>query len=359
MNARILNREFQHPGDGWYQIEPKGSHPNLAAGVVQVIDDEASGLIVNRFNEEADKQSNFAGMLIDHEHFKHDQDKETRAYGWLMRLDNRADGIYGQIRWTSTGRAAVDGGDYRFFSTEYDPKDLVVLNKATTAARLNHVKPQRLDGLTLTNDPNNKGGKPITNRNEEFRRGPDGLPAGSKTQNQRTQMKSVAAKLGLSAEASEETILAEVTKAMNRVTELDGQVTPLTNRVKALETENNTLVAEQIEADFAAAGIKDEKIVNRHKPLLSDSKHFKNRAERVAFIADLAKPATAQPNTQRKLNNRDAKAPTGAAAEGVDNEAAERVMATKIQNRACELQKQMPNVSVATAYRMAQTELQS
>jgi hypothetical protein len=27
MNARILNREFRHPYDGWYQIEAKGFRP--------------------------------------------------------------------------------------------------------------------------------------------------------------------------------------------------------------------------------------------------------------------------------------------------------------------------------------------
>lgn len=173
-------------------------------------------------------------------------------------------------------------------------------------------------------------------------------------------MKSVASKLGLSAEASEETILAEVTKVTNRATEAEGKVTPLTNRVQELETANVTLLDEQLSADFAAAGIKDEKIVNRHKPLLSDPKHFKNRAERLAFIADLVKPATATTTTatgtQRKLQNRDTKAP-GTTAEG-DTEAADRATATKIQNRACELQKQMPNLSLATAFRMAQTELE-
>ncbi len=50
MNARILNREFQHPSDGWYQIEPAGEHPNRRAGVVQIIDGESMGSIVNRFN---------------------------------------------------------------------------------------------------------------------------------------------------------------------------------------------------------------------------------------------------------------------------------------------------------------------
>ena len=125
MNSLILNRDFSHPADGWYQIEPKGEHPNRAAGVIQVIDDEAARSIVERFNQDAatGKLRHGNEMLIDHEHFSDQPDKETRAYGWLMELQNRADGIYGRVRWSKTGKEAVDGGDYRFFSTEYDPKD--------------------------------------------------------------------------------------------------------------------------------------------------------------------------------------------------------------------------------------------
>jgi hypothetical protein len=86
--------------------------------------------------------------------------KETIAYGWLMGLQGRADGIYGQIRWTATGQAAVDGGDYRLFSTEYDPADMEVLSEGAPM----RARPLKLDGLTLTNAPNNKGASPITNR---------------------------------------------------------------------------------------------------------------------------------------------------------------------------------------------------
>ena len=138
MNAPILNREFKHPADGWYHIEPKGEHPNRTAGVVQVIDAPACEAIVNRFNADADAGTLTHGheMLIDHEHFSHDADKETRAFGWLTRLQNREDGIYGQVRWSATGKAAVDGGDYRFFSTEYDPENLAVLNREKNRARL-------------------------------------------------------------------------------------------------------------------------------------------------------------------------------------------------------------------------------
>ena len=34
MNTPILNRGFQHPADGWYQIEALGDHPNPRAGVI-------------------------------------------------------------------------------------------------------------------------------------------------------------------------------------------------------------------------------------------------------------------------------------------------------------------------------------
>jgi len=161
MKVKILNRNFDHPADGWYMIERAGEHPNARAKIVQIIDDKACQSIVNRFNQEADKPD-FAGMLIDHDHLKHDETQSTESFGWLMRLQNRADGIYGQIRWTDTGQAAVDGGRFRFFSTEYDPADFQVLNDKKPP----QVRPLRLDGLTLTNMNNNKGQKPITNRND-------------------------------------------------------------------------------------------------------------------------------------------------------------------------------------------------
>ena len=162
MSAAIFNRaDFAHPADGWYQIEPKGTHPNDQAGVIQVIDDSACAAMVNRFNADAGAGTLRQGneLLIDHEHFKDQADQETVAYGWLQRLQNRTDGIYGQIRWTATGQAAVDGGEYRFFSTEYTPEDLVSLGGNPL-----RVRPMRLDGISLTNMPNNRGGKPITNR---------------------------------------------------------------------------------------------------------------------------------------------------------------------------------------------------
>jgi hypothetical protein len=254
---------------------------------------------------------------------------------------------------------------------------------SSSSSNSRRLRPLRLDGLTLTNMPNNRGQKPITNRNSEpsnleprtlnfesgteFRSGQAGTQNSKQQSNKGTIMKSIACKLGLAAEASEEAVLDALTKIINRADEATQRLTTAQGRIALLETESATLLNDQIEADFAAAGIKDEKIINRHKPILSDAKHFKNRAERVEFIRDIAgdggagRAATSRAASsgapQTKLHNRDTRPPTLDLDKGL--EAPHRAEATKIQNRAFELLKQMPNLSTATAYTMAQAELRN
>lgn len=362
MNPTILNRDFQHPDDGWYQIEPKGEFPNRTAGVVQVIDDTAVETIVNRFNADA-AGPNFAGMLIDHEHFKHDQDKETIAYGWLTRLQNRDDGIYGQIRWTNTGRAAVDGGDYRFFSTEYDGREMKVLN-----SQPKRVRPVRLDGLTLTNSPNNKGGRPITNRslqtatkddadNQQFRREPGSSMAENETKTKNRTMKSVATQLKLSADASEEAVLAEVNKLMNRATEAEGKLVPLQAEATELKAENKKLKDGQIDADL-------ELYKNRFKPEAKElwkSLLVTNREAAMSALKDLpilngsGKSAGTTANGSRILNREEGKTP-GNREQAATDDGDEKALADKIRNRASELQGATPGRSFDSCWSQAQRE---
>jgi len=277
MNSPILNRDFFHPSDGWYQIESKGEHPNRAAGVTQVIDDEAANSIANRFNEEAaaGKLRHGSEMLIDHEHFSEQPDKETRAYGWLQELENREDGIYGRIRWSRTGKEAVDGGDYRFFSTEYEPSDCAECEtnaeRRTGNAETRRVRPLRLAGLTLTNMNNNRGQKPITNRDPNETIDPQSI--------ERKQMNTVAMKLGLTAEATEEIVLAEVSRLLNRVAEL----IPHEEENKALRNRLSVIDAEQVHTLLDLHGVKDEKIRNRLRPVLAA---LTNREERMAALID-------------------------------------------------------------------------
>jgi phage I-like protein len=355
MNPTILNRDFQHPSDGWYQIEPRGEHPNQAAGVVQVIDAVAADSIVNRFNAAATASALRHGneLLIDHEHFSDQPDKESRAYGWLQELQNRADGIYGRIRWTTTGKAAVDGGDYRFFSTEYDPADIAVINSTKGMRR---IRPIRLSGLSLTNMNNNRGQKPITNRIPTFAGARAPADITETNQQPRKKMKSVCTLLGLSAEADESSVHAAVTKLMNRGDATPSELIVLRNRaditpaaLTELQTANTTLLDEQIAADLATHKVTDEKVINRLIPVL---KGMKNRADRVAFLTDCVKAAAKPATAETTIRNRGASAP----ACGTETETDDAAKADKIRNRATELQHATPARSWDSCWNQAQTE---
>ncbi len=385
MNRPILNREFQHPADGWYQIEALGEHPNREAGVVQVIDDQASAAIVAAFNRDATAGALRHGneMLIDHEHFSDQPDKESRAYGWLQQLQNRSDGIYGQIRWTRTGKEAVDGGDYRFFSTEYEPADLVpVKNRGASGGKM--VRPMRLGGLSLTNMNNNRGQKPITNRGpephakdakdakvrdrlEEFRRGVGTPAAGSGTNtpvrenashgvNQiKNKMKTVLVELELSADAAEDSALTAVRTLKNRAVKAEGEIAPLKNRVTELETSIKTLLDEQVDGILAEHGVTDAKVINRLKPLIAP---LKNRAERVECLADLGikAPAAGKKIEGKVLNRADAKTPAARATDSTTT-GDDSAKAEKIRNRANALKGAAPGRDFHSCWQEAERDI--
>lgn len=365
MNATILNREFKHPIDGWYHIEPKGEHRNTAAGVVQVIDDPSVEAIVNRFNQDAaaGRLSHGHEMLIDREHFSHDPDKETTAYGWLQRLQGREDGIYAQIRWTATGQAAVDGGDLRFFSTEYNPDECEPVHNTAQRSDANAsqgagsktllLRPRALAGLTLTNRPNNRGGKPITNRGGNAAASDAGEQAQTTKTKTEYSMKLIASALGLQPEASEETILGELNKLKNRATEAEAKVAPLTEQITLLTNRMTTMLDEQIAADLDGHGVKDEAVRNKLIPVL---KPMANRQERVDFLKLMQPPVAEKKETPAPITNRStAKAPNGGS-QPTDDDAADARKVALITNRANELRKQQPGLSHATAMIMAQRE---
>lgn len=339
MNAPILNREFKLPTDDWYEVEVYGEHFNPAAGVVQVIDQAAAQSIVNRFHEAA-KEPGFAGVLIDYDHFSMDPSKESRAAGWAedMRVSNR--GYEAKIRWSRTGKADVEGGDFRFFSTVYPaPKDCQPVGtrelRNRKGAAVPAVRPLALDRLAITNDPNNKGQRPISNRQ----------PAEAETaQPTKTTMKQVNVILGLAEDAPETSAVGEIQK--------------IKNRAAALETENGTLKTErdglltaQVEADL-----------EKYKGVIKNRDQVKaqliaNRAGTLAVLESL-QPAT-PPAGQDKITNRgSASTPSGAATEGDEKKAAaEKARAAKISNRARELQRTSPGMKWGTAFEKAEAEL--
>jgi hypothetical protein len=204
-NLLILNRDAAPPADGWYQIEVTGEHP-ASGGRTQVIDGEALEAIVNRFA--ADREAagdHWAGLLVDADHLSHGDANSTASYAWLQEVGIRAGQLWGRLDLTDLGEPAIRNKRFKFFSTEYSAADLQDLGGG-------RVRPLRLAGLALTNRPNNRGGKPISNRADN----PSGEPTNNNN-NETDTMKSIAEKLGLSAEATEADILTAIADLMDKV----------------------------------------------------------------------------------------------------------------------------------------------
>lgn len=341
MNQRILNRAGQLPEDGFYQIEALGEHVNHAAKVVQVIDAKSVDSIVNRFSAEANAAgADFPGMRIDKDHLSSSMENPTESLGWTMELRNRNNVPEAKIAWTALGQPLVETKPnqppvYKFFSTEYDPRDCEKIGTRMVGGKKYEViRPLRLAGLSLTNDPNNKGQRPISNRN--------GGDAEAEKQNHEIMKNALIKMLSMKADASDEDVVAECQKVMNRASTAEGRVT-------ALEKERDTLLSAQVEADL-------EKYKNRFKPENRETvkqQLITNRTGTIALLESLA-PAASK-DTARITNRATAQAPErdGAAAD----EAGEAAKARKIANRANALKASTPNRSFDDCWRQATEEV--
>ncbi|MEI6647125.1 MAG: phage protease [bacterium] len=152
--------KFNFNEDAWIHVTPLGEYAHAGAGVVQVIDVEALKAITEDFTAKATAE-NFPGLLVDFDHFSMDTDKSSEAAGWISALRADTEGLWAKVRWTSKGKDAVEGGEYRLVSPVFPkPSDCEVLGD-------NRIRPRSLMSVALTNDPNIKGGQPLTNRAEE------------------------------------------------------------------------------------------------------------------------------------------------------------------------------------------------
>jgi hypothetical protein len=149
--------DFKFEKDGWVHVMPLGEFPHAEAGVVQVIDSEALKAITEDFKAKAGTE-NFPGLLVDFDHFSMDTDKPSEAAGWITELKADDEGLWAKVRWTAKGETAVTGGEYRLVSPVF-PKPSLCEDLGES-----RIRPRQLQSVALTNEPNIKGARPLTNR---------------------------------------------------------------------------------------------------------------------------------------------------------------------------------------------------
>lgn len=163
--AAATDARFALPADGWFQIARPGSMRKTldlpdgkSVEITQQVDAADFDQIVGRFRELA-AAPNFAGLLVDFDHFSCDDDKSTRAGAWIEAVDRRGDELWAQLRLSASGRAALEGGDYRHFSPV-----LGFVPKRYQPGEIAH--PQALLGGAFTNQPTFRGMVPLSNRQD-------------------------------------------------------------------------------------------------------------------------------------------------------------------------------------------------
>lgn len=312
MNPQILNRESTTPRKPtWQQIEATGEHPAMLGDqpILQVIDAQAIQSIATEFTA-AKHQPHFDGLLVDADHLSHDPRQSTEAKAWLVDVEIRNGQLYGLLDWTDTGAEAVRGRRYKYFSTEYSAADLADLGPGPDGVR--RVRPRRISGLSLTNRPNNRGGRPITNR-----QAPPAQHNPNPTQNQ-PHMQTIAEKLGLLPEATEQEILDAISTLQEQAAK-----------------------AATMEAEAAA-----DEILNRHAAKIPPATRAKwraaliaNRDATVALLDELPPLGPQQPDTAPLTNRATARHPDpSVATAGRPGPDEDPTRAARIANRAAELQ---------------------
>lgn len=308
----IFNRFALSP-DGLIHLAPFGDHPHKNG--LQRFDRAAGEAILAAYNAAGRPE-----LLIDFDHESHDNDKSTEAAGWIANLELRADGLWAKPRWSDTGEAAVRNGRFRYTSPVW----------ACDEAPGGILVPIELIDVALTNKPNLKNLKPISNRKTE-----------NNQHSTTATMDKIKKALGLPETATDEEILAAIEA--------------LTGDKAALETE----VAANREVEALALcdkhGISDEAKRTELKTL-----YLANRdAAKKIFSLLPEKPVTAAPAKSVPLTNRAApknpENPAGAAADADDAKASRH--AAKLRNRALEIQKTCGVKNYNKAWAMAQAEL--
>lgn len=288
---------FRLPEDGFVQIAPLGEFPH-GDGVLQVVDAQAIASLVNSFKPGQ-------AMVVDYDHGSLNTDQSSAAAGWVEELQARADGLYARIRWSNRGRADVEGGAFRFVSPVWMPE--VAPTKDNP-----RVRPARLVNVALTNSPNIRALKPLTNTAA-------GMLAHSATPlsdatvasgTPRNPMKNLTKHLGLPDDADETMIL-------NRIKEVQAEAASLQNRCKAFE-------AEAVERDLE---LHKHVIANRDevKALL-----LANRDGTLKLLGALKKPAAATQAPTPLHNRLQAGQPDPARHNGADTISARRNAAVQV-----------------------------
>lgn len=292
------------PGDGWYIIEAAGQHPAVSKkgyDYIQNLTPEVLGAIAEAGVPEE-------GIFVDVEHESLDGGS-TAARGWVKELALCEGDLAARIEWTPEGLPLVRGKVYKHFSTVYFippvEKDGVL------------IEPQKLEGLTLTNQPNNEEGQePISNRKKTS----PCVQGNNQTQYDNNMNPELLKAMSLPENATEEEAIARAQEMAQELADLRAAAD------KAADAEADAL----INSEAAQAGVE---LTEEEKKEVKDE-IVSNRKHGLRFLEVLCnskkKPAATETTATRRY-------PSKSAAEIAANRKPAESLSKRICDRAAEI----------------------
>jgi len=240
-NLDCLSNEFSLEKD-WLRI-PYGEHP-LARRIQRLTRQSAETMVAN-FKSFSGRLGRFFGgnpIYIGHpdDPTLANQFPDKKAYGWIMDMEAREDGLYLKPKWSAAGEELLANAHYKWFSPYWGCRPI-------PASGSGLVEPVRLVSLGLTNSPNIQGLLPLAN--EDISDQPDPSdPSNPSAINNATKgvskpMKEALIKLlNLANEATDEQILSAIAQ---KATADQAAVTALANAKAATTALETTLANEK------------------------------------------------------------------------------------------------------------------
>lgn len=249
ISEKELENGKELPGDGWYMIEAAGQHPAVSQKGFEFTQNLTPAVLARIAAAGVPAE----GLFVDVEH-ESLEGGSSAAKGWVKELAMCNGNLAARIEWTAEGLPLIQGKVYKHFSTVYH-LPLIEQDGAV-------VEPQRLNGLTLTNLPNNeRGQEPITNRKKTS----PCTQGNNQTNTNNTMNPELLKALGLPEDATEEEVVARAAEMAQELADLR------TAAETAAEAEADSLI--NSEAAQAGVELTDEEKQEVKEELLGNRKH--------------------------------------------------------------------------------------
>lgn len=263
MRIPMLRAQFSHAlaaeAGKWNLLFPRGMWHGANLAPIGGSIDLDSGLLDEMVANWASAGKPKLPVRKTHRHLDSDVPAKDRlelekSFGWLTDLRVTAQGLEALTEWTPAGKASVDGGEFAFWSPEWQPRH--------RDRRTGEVKGWWLSGTALTNDPFFNEMPPVAaSADDAEEKSTD--PTHKEQHMTKEQLEALRASLGLAADATVEQILkassalvserdalkAEATKlkaSAPTAEVITAAVAPMKAQLDELVKENETLKAERL-----------------------------------------------------------------------------------------------------------------